>query len=125
MLDKNNAEDVADLAVETVYRIDNYVIDAVGPDIFTFREMIELIGRKISAQRPLIPVLPGLALLAARFLSLFEQDVLLTREELIGLMANLLVSNEQSRGKTRLADWLEANKDRVGARYASELKRQY
>ena len=118
-------EDVADLAVEAAYRTDNYMIDAVGPDIFTFSEMVDLIGRKVSAQRPLISVPPGLALLAARFLSMFVQDLLLTREELIGLMANLLVSNEPPRGKTRLADWLEANKDRVGASYASELKRHF
>src|ERR1043165_7082676 len=39
-------EDLADLAVEGVYRKDNYVIDAVGPDIFTFKEMVELIGEK-------------------------------------------------------------------------------
>ncbi len=118
-------EDVADLAVEAVYRTDNYVIDAVGPDIFTFREMVDLIGRKASAQRPLISVPPGLALFAARFLSLCVRDLLLTREELIGLMANLLVSNEPPRGRTRLVDWLEANKDKVGASYASELKRHF
>ena len=118
-------EDVADLAVQAVYRTDNYTIDTVGPDIFTFREMVDLIGQKASAQRPLISVPPSLALFAARFLSLFVRDQLLTHEELVGLKADLLVSNEPPRGKTRLADWLEANKDRVGARYASELKRHF
>jgi hypothetical protein len=40
-------------------------------------------------------------------------------------MAGLLVSKEPARGKTRLADWLEKNKDRVGAKYASEIKKHY
>jgi NADH dehydrogenase len=118
-------EDLADLAVEAVYSKDNSVIDAVGSDIFTFKEMVNLIGEKIGARRPLISVPPGLALFAAQFLSLFLGDVLLTPEEVEGLMANLLVSPEPPRCKTRLADWLEKNKESVGARYASELKRHY
>ena len=118
-------EDLAELAVEAVYRKDNYVIDAVGPDIFTFKEMVELIGDKIAAKRPLISVPPRFALLAAQFLSLFVNDVLLTPEEVDGLMAGLLVSKETPRGKTHLADWLEKNKERVGAKYASEIKKHY
>jgi uncharacterized protein YbjT (DUF2867 family) len=120
-----HVDDVAALAVEGVYRDDNYIIDAVGPDIFTFKEMVQLIGEKIGARRPLIPVPPRLALLAAQFLSLFVNDVILTPEEVDGLMAGLLVSKEPPRGKTRLADWLEKNKDRVGVNYASEIKKHY
>jgi uncharacterized protein YbjT (DUF2867 family) len=120
-----HVDDVAQLAVEGVYRTDNYIIDAVGPDIFTFKEMVQLIGEKVGAKRPLISVPPRLALLAAQFLSLFVRDVILTPEEVDGLMAGLLVSNEPPRGKTRLADWLEKNKETVGANYASEIKKHY
>ena len=118
-------DDLAELAVEGAYRTDNYIIDVVGPDIFTFKQMVELIGEKIGAKRPLIPVPPRLALLAAQFLSLFAHDVILTPEEVDGLIAGLLVSKEPPRGKTGLGDWLEANRDKVGARYASELKKHY
>jgi NADH dehydrogenase len=118
-------EDVATLAVEGVYRTDSYIIDAVGPDIFTFRGMVQLIGEKIGARRPLVPVPPRLALFAAQFLSLFVRDVILTPEEVDGLMAGLLVSKESPRGQIRLADWLEENKERVGAKYASEIRRHY
>ena len=108
-----------------VYRSDSYVIDAVGPDIFTFREMVQLIGEKVGAKRPLIPVPPRLALLAAQFLSIFVNDVILTPEEVDGLMAGLLVSKEPPRGRIHLADWLEKNRDKVGAQYASEIKKHY
>jgi NADH dehydrogenase len=118
-------EDLADLAVEGVYSKDNYVIDAVGPDIFTFKEMVQLIGEKIGAKRPLISFPPRLALFAAQFLSIFVNDVLLTPEEVDGLMAGLLVSKQPPRCKTRLADWLENNKGNVGAKYASELARHF
>jgi len=118
-------DDLAQLAVEGVYSNENYIIDAVGPDIFTFKEMVNLIGEKIGSKRTLIPVPPRLALFAAQFLSLFVNDVLLTPEEVDGLMANLLVSKELPRCKTRLADWLDENKDKVGAKYASELRKHY
>jgi NADH dehydrogenase len=118
-------DDVAQLAVEAVYSKENYIIDTVGPDIFTFKQMVKLIGEKIGAQRPLISLPPRLALFAAQFLSLFVNDVLLTPQEVDGLMAGLLVSKEPPRCKTRLADWLEENKDKVGAIYASELEKHY
>lgn len=120
-----HVEDLADLSVEAVYSKDNYVIDAVGPDAYTFKQLVALIGETIGAKRPLISVPPRLALLAAQFLSLFVKDVILTPEEVDGLMANLLVSKEPARGKTMFKDWLKENRDIVGARYASELKRHY
>lgn len=118
-------EDLADLAVEGVYSKDSYVIDAVGPDAYTFKELVKLIGEKIGVRRPLISVPPRLALLAAQFLSLFVSDVILTPEEVDGLMANLLVSKDPARGKTAFKDWLEANKVTVGTKYASEVRRHY
>jgi NADH dehydrogenase len=118
-------EDLADLAVDAVYRKDSYIIDVVGPDIFTFKEMVSLIASSINVKRPLLPQPPRLALIAAQFMSLFVGDVLLTPEEVDGLMSDLLVSNEPPLGKIRLSDWLDANKDRVGLKYASELKRHY
>jgi NADH dehydrogenase len=64
-------------------------------------------------------------LLAAQFLSLFVGDVILTPEEVDGLMANLLLSKQPARGKTAFKDWLETNKATIGTQYASELKRHY
>ncbi|MFZ1042209.1 MAG: NAD(P)H-binding protein [Anaerolineales bacterium] len=118
-------DDLADLVIEGVYATNNYIIDAVGPDNFTFKEMVELIGEKAGSKRLLIPLPPKLALLAAQFLSLFLGDVLLTPEEVDGLMSGLLVSKEPPRGKTSLSDWLEANESRIGKQYASELARHF
>ena len=118
-------EDLADLAVEAVYRTDNYVIDAVGPDAYSFKGLVQLIGEKIGAKLPLISVPPRLALLAAQFLSFFVRDVILTPEEVEGLMANLLVSHQPALGKTAFRDWLEENKSTLGMKYASEIKRHY
>lgn len=120
-----HVEDLADLAVDAVYSRENYVIDAVGPDAYTFKELVQLVGEKVGAQRPLISVPPRLALFAAQFISLFVRDVVLTPEEVDGLMANLLVSKEPARGKTYFKDWLVGNREAIGIKYASELERHY
>jgi len=118
-------DDLAELAVSAVYRDDLTVNDAVGPETFTFRELVRLIGGTIGRPRPLQSVPPSLMWLAARALSLLLGDVLLTRQEIEGLMAGLLVSREPPLGKTRLSSWLDEHRDTVGVRYASELKRHY
>ena len=118
-------DDLARLAVDAIYRSDNFIWDAVGPDEFTFKEMVELIGKTTGTKRPLLSLPPRLALFAAQFLSLFVRDVMLTPEEVDGLMANLLISKEKPRCQTSLRDWLETNKLTVGKQYASELARHF
>jgi NADH dehydrogenase len=118
-------DDLAELAVDAVYKKENYIWDAVGPDEFTFKEMTQLIGNTIHASKPLIPFPPRLALWAAQFLSLFVKDVMLTPEEVDGLMANLLISKEPPRCPTSLRNWLAENKNTVGMQYASELERHF
>jgi uncharacterized protein YbjT (DUF2867 family) len=118
-------DDLAELAINVGYAQDNILWDAVGPDIFSFETMVRLIGQTLELNRSLLHVPPKLALAAAQFLSAFVGDVLLTPEEVDGLMAGLLISNEPPRCKTHLKDWLIENKGSVGVHYASELKRHY
>jgi len=53
------------------------------------------------------------------------KDVMLTRDELRGLMAGLLVSAEPPRGATRFSAWLERYGPELGRRYASEVRLHY
>ena len=101
------------------------VLDVTGPDIYTFDDLVRMVGQKIGYPRPILHLPAKLALQAARLLSLFIGDVLITQEEVQGLMAGLLVSSDPPRGTTRLSDWLEANQDTVGRKYASEIARHY
>lgn len=118
-------DDLASLAVDVGYAQGNTIWDAVGPDIFTFEEMVRLIGQTLGLRRGLIHVPPKLALTTAQLLSLFVGDVMLTPEEVEGLMVGLLVSDQPPRCKTHLVDWLRDNKESVGKRYASEIARHY
>ena len=118
-------DDLAELATQAGARDENLVWDAVGPDVFTFKEMTQIIGQFTGYAKFLVAVPPSIALAASKVVSAFVGDVILTQDEVDGLMAGLLVSSEPPRGKTHLAGWLAANKDSVGAKYASELARHY
>lgn len=118
-------EDVAELAVHAAQQSDNVVIDAVGPEIFTFDEWVRLIAEKVHSSAHIVHVNPKLAFWLSSIIGWFVRDVVITKEEIEGLMANLLVTDSAPTGKIRLSDWLTENAESVGARYASELGRHY
>jgi uncharacterized protein YbjT (DUF2867 family) len=118
-------DDLAQLAANAAHGRASQTADAVGPEVFSFRELVLTIGRAIGRTPRLIHVAPALALTAARSLSYLLGDVLVTSQEMKGLMASLLVSDEPPRCETRLTTWLNENGDTLGSTYASELKRHY
>jgi uncharacterized protein YbjT (DUF2867 family) len=118
-------EDLADIAVAAGQRRDNVVIDAAGPDVYSYATMVRLIRDAIGSRARLMPIPPSAAWLVGRCVGHFVGDVIITRDEIEGLMSGLLVSNGAPTGRTSLADWLAGNADTVGGTYTSELKRHY
>ena len=118
-------EDIAELAVNAGQHESNLAIDAVGAEIFSFDDLVRLIAVAVHSKTRLVHVRPGVALSMLRLVEPFVGDVVLTREEIDGLMANLLVSKEPPTGQTRFSEWLAQNQSILGVKYASELKRHY
>jgi NADH dehydrogenase len=118
-------EDVAEIAVSIGHKEDNEVIDAVGPETYTFDGLVRLIALKTGSKARIIHIKPRLALFLARLIGYAVKDVVITKDEINGLMSNLLVSGNSPTGHTRLTKWLEQNASTVGATYISDLKRHY
>ena len=118
-------DDVAALAVSAAGMAENLTMDAVGPETFAFIDLVRLIATTVGSRARIVPVRPELALLLSRTLGALVDDVLLTRDELAGLMAGLLVSADTPTGLTPLSRWLAENAATVGTSYASELARHY
>jgi len=118
-------EDIARLTVDAGRSRDNTAFDAVGPEIFSFEDMVRLIGETIGKKRRIVHIPSGLALFLSKLVGIAVRDVTLTRDEIDGLMANLLVSNDPPTGQTHLGDWMEQNAAKLGTGYASELDRHY
>lgn len=119
-----HVDDLAKLAVEQGRAADNRIIDAIGPETFTYRELIRQIGEIIGRPRPTVSVPPMLGLAAGWLLGRFKGDVLITREEITGLMQDLLCTQSPPAGQTRLSDWARQHAATLGMRYANELARR-
>lgn len=119
-----HVDDFADLAVRYAGRRDDVVIDGIGPETFTYRQLVETIGRIIGVKRRVLSVAPGVGLGIAGVLGRLSGDVMLTRAEIGALMAGLLCTDSPPAGLTRLTDWALAHRDDLGRRYASELARR-
>jgi NADH dehydrogenase len=117
-------DDLAEIAVEQgKYRV-NQVINAIGPETFTYRELASCIGEIIGKRRPIVSVPPSLGYAVGWVISKLVGDVMITREEIAGLMANLLYVDSQPAGTTKMTDWAREHANRLGLHYTSELARR-
>ena len=118
-------EDLAAQAVEAGSQSESSVADAAGPDTFSFEGLLRLLASSMGVRRWFLhtPARVGLSLVG--LVGLLMRDMALARDEVVGLMAGLLTSNEPPTGTTRLTDWLAENGDGLGRRYVSELRRNY
>ena len=118
-------DDVARLAVDAGAGSGDVALDAVGPETFTFEEMVRLLARRVGSRARLMHLPPSMALLAARMAGWLVRDVVLSKDEIDGLMAGRLVSAAPPTTSTRFTEWLQAEGASLGRRYASELARHY
>ena len=118
-------EDVAEIATWAADQVDNLTVDAAGPDIIYYSEMVESIAIAVGKHPRFIYLSPRNALRAANLIGRLVNDVTLNEPELEGLMQELLVSHERPRGTRRLDNWLLSSADSIGVHYASELDRHW
>lgn len=117
-------DDLAAIAVEQGARRDNVVMNAIGPETFTYRELVLALGESIGTRRPILSVPPSVGYAAGWLLGRLVGDVVITREEIEGLMADLLHVDAPLAGQTRLTEWARAHAETLGRRYTSELARR-
>jgi uncharacterized protein YbjT (DUF2867 family) len=116
--------DLAQAAAQKVSENRDEVIEAIGPEVFTYRELVARIGRAISVKRPIISISPIVGYWSCRMVGLFVGDVVITREEIRGLMEGRLYVDASPLGTTRLTDWIDRHRDTLGRRYTSEMTRR-
>jgi len=120
-----HVEDLSRLCLDLAGGGEDRVIDAVGPETFTFLELVRKVRDAVGARARIMRVPPWMILLTSKLLQPLVKDVLITRDEIDGLSAGLLVSGDPPTGKIKFSHWLEQNAAELGKKYASELKRHY
>lgn len=128
-----HVDDMADLIVEHAFardaepleiRRDNSEADAVGPERFTYRELLTTLSGILGLRRRVVRVPPRIGWLVSKLINPLVGDVVITWEEVLGMMRNLLDSDAPPAGQRRLTDWAREHRDALGRRYASEVGRR-
>ena len=118
-------EDVAEIATWAAAQLENVVVDAAGPEIISYADLVGSVAVAIRRRPRILFMPPSLTLLAGDVVGMLMRDVMLTRQELEGLMEERLVSHNAPRGTHRVDDWLLKSSETLGRRYSSELDRHF
>jgi uncharacterized protein YbjT (DUF2867 family) len=117
--------DLAQIASECANSSGQKVIDAIGPDEFTYEELVTLLASQIKPDVKLIHIPPALGIALGKIIGFTVGDVILTMDEARGLMSSLLTSSQKPDGTMHFSEWLAPNKEVIGQRYTSELNRHF
>ncbi len=120
-----HVDDVARICVELGHEDLDLVVDAAGPETMGFADLVELVRAAVGARTPILHAPPALMSVAARALGALVRDVVLTPDEIRGLMSGLLVSHSPPLGRIAFSDWVAENGSNVGRSYANELERHF
>ena len=117
-------DDLAALAVEYGEKTGSFVINAVGPETYSNRELVKTIGEVIGKPRPVVSLPPYIGYWMGRLLGKVMNDVVITMPEIEGLMSGLLCVDSPPTAPTRFSDWVRSHADTLGVKYTNELARR-
>jgi NADH dehydrogenase len=120
-----HVDDVARLCIEAARTPDDVIVDAVGPETFTFNELVGEIGAAVGHSARLVHLPSPAVSVLARALGAGLRDSLLTRDELAGLMRGLVTTDGPATGTISLREWMQEHAETLGRNYASELARHF
>lgn len=119
------AADLGEIAANAADDKRSAEFDAIGPEIFTFEDVVRMIASAVHSNARILHANPRIAVECARIVGWFVGDVMLTLDEARGLTSNLLVTDSAPNAPTRFSEWLRDNANRIGVAYASELARHF
>ena len=117
-------DDLASAAVEKAASDRSEIVNAIGPETFTYRELVETVRRSLGLKRPVVGVPPELGYWACRLVGLIVHDVVITRQEIRGLMESRLCVDTPPLGATKLTEWIHCHRETLGRQYTSEMARR-
>jgi NADH dehydrogenase len=120
-----HVDDLARLCAELGAGRADTVVDAVGPQSVTFRELVDCVRTAVGS-RALVVRVPGWLLppLTAA-LGLALRDTLLTADEYRAMADGLADSSAPSTGRVVFTDWVAEHGPQIGHHYANELARHF
>jgi uncharacterized protein YbjT (DUF2867 family) len=117
-------DDVARAAVEQGLSRQDITLNTVGPETYTYRQLLGMISHAMGLHRVFVPMPAGVVQGVGRVLGWMLGDVLFTPDEVESLMREFLyVHNDGVIGTTRLSRWVAQYAPHLGRRYSNETAR--
>lgn len=116
--------DLAEVAVQQAASDDDVTLDAIGPETFAFRDLVRTLGEAIGHPRPVVPIPPAVGYAVGWLMGTLLGDVVITRDEIDGLMEERLYVESEPVGRTPLSRWAGENAAELGRTYTSEMARR-
>jgi len=120
-----HVDDLAELAVAVGQEQPSLVLDAGGPETFTFDELVRLMASQTGSHARLLHLAPDRVMKLIRMVGGLVGDVVLTPAEIDGLMQDMLAFSGTPVGYTRFSGWLGQHAAELGLSYISEMARHY
>ena len=120
-----HVDDLGRLCADLGTRPGNVVVDAVGPQSLTFRQLVEEIRDAVGRRCVIVPVPGALIPVLAAGLNVALRDTLLTADEYASMAAGRADSAAPATGQVKFTDWVHEHGDELGRSYANELDRHF
>lgn len=121
-MDPIHVDDLADMAIDCAQRQESVIVDAVGPEKFTYRGLLEELCRILGKRRLLVSMPPRLAYSMVWMMGKLVGDVIVSWPETRALMDNMLSTPSLPTGRIRLTQWAAEHADTLGRRYACDSR---
>ena len=120
-----HVDDFAQICLRAAQGVIGAITDAAGPDTMTYEQLVRAVRDALGRRTPILHAAPAAVAALARVLGVVVRDVVLTDDEIRGLTAGLLVSDQPALGRVSFLEWLQENASTLGRAYANELDRHF
>ncbi len=120
-----HVDDLAELCVELGSSSQRVIVDAVGPERVTFREMVDAVRAAVGSRSVVVSVPAPVVLGLSQLLGAALRDTLLTADEYRAMTDGLADSSAPAAGRVVFTDWVAEHGRELGRRYANELDRHF
>jgi NADH dehydrogenase len=120
-----HVDDFARLCVDSARGGADLVMDAAGPDTMSFDQLVRAIRDAVGSGSPILRAPPAAMVALSHALGRVVRDAVLTADEIRGLTAGLLASDQPALGRISFIDWVNENGATLGRGYANELDRHF
>ena len=117
--------DTARIIADAVEHNDNQEVDAAGPDIITFAQYVQCVATACRVSRLMLRAPEEIILGSLKVMQSMLNDIVLTREELLGLKQELLVSHKPPLGRESVSGWLQSHGAQLGRQYVNDIHRHF